>query len=601
MIKKTLVAILLIGLAAVALRLADAKPQLMNTFNSTYPHSPLINNCMVCHAGSPPDDDNVNSYGNDFDNNRNNPGAIGSLDSDGDGYSNTIEINAGTLPGDPTSNPGALTSGEALYGTYCAGCHGSLASSTKKGRTVTQIQNAINANAGGMVSLSSLTPAQVAAIATALATTAPVLSSVSVTPPTASIIPTGTQQLTASPLDQNGAPFAGATITWSSGNTPVATVNASTGLVTGVAVGTATITATATSGAITRTATSVITVTSVATPPDGAALYGTNCASCHNPLATSNKKGRTAAQIQVAINNNAGGMGRLSNLTYTQVQAIAAALTSDTTRPTVTAFTIPATSSSLTVTITALTATDNVAVTGYMVTESATAPNASATGWSGTPPASYTCTTGGSITLYAWAKDAAGNVSTSKSASVTITSTNPAPAVDLTIWPGQWLKVTMKYQGYLFGKSNSDVFNDNLEQDGNENVPKMATDHENITGYLKLVSWDPNQGVLQAEIHQKDSQTGQWVSDPLALHLIGGSSTDFLCWTQVNGDFTSGFVVRIQGKEKDGVLKSGTFKTLGGYYFVMNGGTTASAAGSLAGAISMNGSLVPEAKVPVPK
>ena len=218
--------------------------------------------------------------------------------------------------------------------------------------------------------------------------------------------------------------------------------------------------------------------------------------------------------------------------------------------PTVTAFSIPATSSSRTVTITTFTATDNVAVTGYMVTESATAPNASATGWSGTPPVSYTCTTGGSITLYAWAKDAAGNVSTSRSASVTITSTNPAPAVDLTMWPGQWLKVTMKYQGYLFGKSNSDVSNDNLEQDGNENVPKMATDHENITAYLKLVSWDPNQGVLQAEIHQKDSQTGQWVSDPLALHLIGGSSTDFLCWTQVNGDFTSGFVVRIQGKEK---------------------------------------------------
>jgi hypothetical protein len=159
----------------------------------------------------------------------------------------------------------------------------------------------------------------------------------------------------------------------------------------------------------------------------------------------------------------------------------------------------------------------------------------------------------------------------------------------------------MKYQGYLFGKSSSDVSNDNLEQDGNEDVPKIATDHENTAGYLKFVSWDPSQGVLQAEIHQKDSQTGQWVTDPLALHLIGGSSTDFLCWTQVNGAFTSGFVVRIQGKEKDGVLKSGTFKTLGGYYFEMNGGTASSSAGSLAGGISINGNFVPEARVPVPK
>ena len=129
----------------------------------------------------------------------------------------------------------------------------------------------------------------------------------------------------------------------------------------------------------------------------------------------------------------------------------------------------------------------------------------------------------------------------------------------------------------------------------------MVNDHENITAYLKLASWDPNQGVLQAEIHQKDSQTGQWVSDPLALHLIGGSSTDFLCWTQVNGNMTSGFVVRVQGKEKDGVLKSGTFKTMGGYYFEMKGETASNSAGSLAGAISINGNLVPEARVPVPK
>jgi hypothetical protein len=159
----------------------------------------------------------------------------------------------------------------------------------------------------------------------------------------------------------------------------------------------------------------------------------------------------------------------------------------------------------------------------------------------------------------------------------------------------------MRYQGYLFGKSNSGGVQGNQSQNGGDGMPGMVNDHENITAYLKFVSWDPNQGVLQAEIHQKDSQTGQWATDPLALHLIGGSSMDFLCWTQVNGDMTSGFVVRIQGKEKDGVLKSGTFKTLGGYYFEMNGGTASSSAGSLAGAISINGSLVPEARVPVPK
>ena len=48
----------------------------------------------------------------------------------------------------------------------------------------------------------------------------------------------------------------------------------------------------------------------------------------------------------------------------------------------------------------------------------------------GDAPASYTFATAGSKTLYAWAKDAAGNVSTSRSASVSITlqATVPEPA-----------------------------------------------------------------------------------------------------------------------------------------------------------------------------
>jgi len=94
---------------------------------------------------------------------------------------------------------------------------------------------------------------------------------------------------------------------------------------------------------------------------------------------------------------------------------------SDTTAPAVSAFAIPATATSLNVPITSLTATDNVGVTGYMLTESATAPAASAAGWSASAPASYTFASAGNKTLYAWAKDAAGNVSASRSAAVTIT------------------------------------------------------------------------------------------------------------------------------------------------------------------------------------
>ena len=95
----------------------------------------------------------------------------------------------------------------------------------------------------------------------------------------------------------------------------------------------------------------------------------------------------------------------------------------DTTAPIVTDFTIPGSSTSLTVNINSFTATDDVGVTGYMITNSSTAPATSASGWSTSVPTSYTfssSTTSGAKTLYAWAKDAAGNVSASKNASVTL-------------------------------------------------------------------------------------------------------------------------------------------------------------------------------------
>lgn len=91
----------------------------------------------------------------------------------------------------------------------------------------------------------------------------------------------------------------------------------------------------------------------------------------------------------------------------------------DTTAPIVTAFTMPATATSLTVAVTTFTATDDIAVTGYLITESATAPTYGAAGWTAAAPISYTFAAAGTQTAYAWAKDAAGNVSISKSATVT--------------------------------------------------------------------------------------------------------------------------------------------------------------------------------------
>ncbi|MBI5583356.1 MAG: choice-of-anchor D domain-containing protein [Deltaproteobacteria bacterium] len=100
----------------------------------------------------------------------------------------------------------------------------------------------------------------------------------------------------------------------------------------------------------------------------------------------------------------------------------------DATLPNVTAFGIPSTSTSLTVPVTAFTATDNVGVVGYTVTETSAKPTAGNPGWSVVQPTIYLFATTGSKTLYAWARDAAGNVSNSRSAVVNVSAnTTPPP------------------------------------------------------------------------------------------------------------------------------------------------------------------------------
>ena len=90
------------------------------------------------------------------------------------------------------------------------------------------------------------------------------------------------------------------------------------------------------------------------------------------------------------------------------------------TQPSATIYFLRAKRNKSSVSISSFTASDDVGVTGYLVTESPTAPLPGATGWLTPAPTSYTFTTAGSKTLYAWAKDAAGNVSASKSAAVTV-------------------------------------------------------------------------------------------------------------------------------------------------------------------------------------
>ncbi|MFA7009382.1 MAG: Ig-like domain-containing protein, partial [Elusimicrobiales bacterium] len=101
----------------------------------------------------------------------------------------------------------------------------------------------------------------------------------------------------------------------------------------------------------------------------------------------------------------------------------------DVSSPTVTAFTIPAVASTLKVSIAVLTATDNIGVTGYLVNESSVRPLPGAVGWTAGAPSAYTFVSAGAKTLYAWAKDAAGNVSAGLSGTVTVDISSPAVSI----------------------------------------------------------------------------------------------------------------------------------------------------------------------------
>lgn len=138
-----------------------------------------------------------------------------------------------------------------------------------------------------------------------------------------------------------------------------------------------------------------------------------------------------------------------SNYWVDVMYSAGAAAQPDVTAPTLGSFTLPAASTSLTVPVSGFTASDNVAVTGYMITESATAPLSGASGWSSAAPASFTFSSGGVKTAYAWVKDAAGNVSASRSASVTITLPDvTAPTLSSFTLPATSASLTVPVTGF---------------------------------------------------------------------------------------------------------------------------------------------------------
>jgi hypothetical protein len=200
-----------------------------------------------------------------------------------------------------------------------------------------------------------------------------------------------------------------------------------------------------------------------------------------------------------------------------------ATTSSDTTAPTVSAFTVPGTASTLSIVISSLSATDNVGVTGYLVNESATKPAASASGWTTSAPTSYSCSTAGSKTLYAWAKDAAGNVSASRSATVNITlSDSTAPAVSAFTVPATASSLTVAITSLT------------------------ATDNVAVTGYL----------VNESSTKPSASTTGWTTSVPTSYSFTTAGNKTLYAWAKdaagnVSASRSAAVVITVQSTGLD--------------------------------------------------
>ncbi len=130
--------------------------------------------------------------------------------------------------------------------------------------------------------------------------------------------------------------------------------------------------------------------------------------------------------------------GRRSESIGPMVVWTAAFPSKDTQVPWVNSFQIPSAVSSLTIPIGRLSGYDDVGVTGYLVQESATKPSLADSRWEAIPQTSYTSSTAGAKRLYAYVKDAAGNISASSMLSTILDPIPPsAPFEVKAVWvPG---------------------------------------------------------------------------------------------------------------------------------------------------------------------
>ena len=367
-----------IGLVVVIAGLVFASSGYLTTFNSRYGTSgTALGSCSVCHPGG--NTAQLNAYANDFASHNHDFASIEALDSDGDGYSNLAEITARTLPGDATSHPVADATPPTVSTFVIPSTSSSLVVSVT---TLTATDNV--GVTGYVVTETAQKPAATAAGWTATA------------PASYSFTTAGAKTLYAWAKDAAGKRILhcgerhGYHHSCRYRGSDCNGIHCAC-LISSLAVTISTFTATDNVGV------TGYLITETNTRPAAVAAGWTTT------KPTAYTAASAGAKTLYAWAKDAAG-----NVSSTVVSATVTITLADTAAPTITGFVVPAATGSLNVPITTFTATDNVGVTGYIVTSASTAPALTDPGWSATPPLSFTFTTTGAKTLYAWARDAAG-------------------------------------------------------------------------------------------------------------------------------------------------------------------------------------------------
>ena len=304
---------------------ASANSTWMNSFNSTYPSSALVGNCSVCHT-SPP---TRNSYGDAYRSAGHNFSSIESQDSDGDGFTNIQEINAGTFPGNssstpPPATPPTVTTSSLPSGTVGASYSQSLSASGGTAPyswsvTSGNLPSGLNLSSGGTISgtptsagTSSFT-VQVSGGGTATRSLSITIAAATTSPTvTTSSLPSGT--VGASYSQSLSASGGTAPYSWSvtSGNLPSGLNLSSGGTISGTptSAGTSSFTVQVSGGG---TATRSLSITIAAETPPPPSTTG--------DLSVTPPDGATNVSVTTAVVISAGGAGALDGATITLAES----------------------------------------------------------------------------------------------------------------------------------------------------------------------------------------------------------------------------------------------------------------------------------------